>query len=47
MKQKKKILKLYGKDCDIVKLKGTKLSDFRRQNEIQKTVSKSFLKKKI
>ena len=46
MKQIKKIIKLYGKDCDISKLKGVSLSDFKRQNEIQKTVSKSFLKKK-
>ncbi len=45
MKRRKKIIKLYGKDCDIVKLKGIKLSDFRKQNEIQKIVSKSFLKK--
>jgi len=42
----KKIQITTGKDCDITQLKGVNFKDFKRHNDISKTVSKEFLKAK-
>ena len=42
--KKIKLIKRYGKNCDIEKLKGTKFKDFLNQTIIQSSVSKSFKK---